>query len=170
VTRAKIPFDLAGLVSRATSGRCFICEFLNGAADYEHVTVCETDSAVAFLNRYPTLFGHVIVAPRQHREQVTGDFSEAEYLELQRFVFRIAQGVRQVLAPERTYLLSLGSQAANSHVHWHIAPLPSGVPLERQQYHALMHENGVINVTHHEQVEYARRLQEVIEAPKGVET
>jgi histidine triad (HIT) family protein len=163
VTRTKIPFDVARLVSRAASGRCFICEFLKGTADYEHVTVCETDSAVAFLNKYPTLFGHVIVAPKEHREQVTGDFSEGEYLELQRFIFGVARVMQQVLSPERTYILSLGSQAANSHVHWHIAPLPSGVPLEQQQYHALMHENGVVNVTHQEQVEFARKLQEAIE-------
>jgi diadenosine tetraphosphate (Ap4A) HIT family hydrolase len=92
----------------------------------------------------------------------TGDFSETEYLELQRLVFRIAQGVRQVLSPERIYILSLGSQAANSHVHWHIAPLPSGGPLEQQQYHAVMHENGVVKVTHREQLEFARKLREVI--------
>jgi diadenosine tetraphosphate (Ap4A) HIT family hydrolase len=162
MTRTRVPFDVARLVSRATSGRCFVCEFLKGTADYEHVTVCETDAAIAFLSKYPTLFGQVIVAPRQHREQVTGDFSEAEYLELQQLIFRVAQGVRQVLSPERIYILSLGSQAANSHVHWHIAPLPSGVPLEQQQYHALMHENGAINVTHQEQLEFARKLQEAI--------
>jgi hypothetical protein len=43
-----------------------------------------------------------------------------------------------------TTLLSLGSQQANAHVHWHIAPLPPGVPLQRQQFHQLMLENGVI--------------------------
>jgi len=162
VTRPKIPFDVAKLVRRATSGRCFICEYLKGSADYEHVSVCETESAVAFLSKFPTLFGQMIVAPRQHREQVTGDFSEAEYVELQRFIFRIAEGVRQVLSPERIYILSLGSQAANSHVHWHVAPLPRGVPLEQQQYHALMHENGAIQVTHHEQLEFALKLRKVI--------
>lgn len=163
MTRAKIPFDVDKLVGRATSGRCFICEYLKGTTDYEHVRICETDLAVAFLSKYPTLFGQVIVAPREHREQVTGDFSETEYLEMQRFIFRIAEGVRQVLSPERIYVLSLGSQAANSHVHWHVAPLPRGVPLEQQQFHALMHENGAIEVTHEEQLEFARKLQSAIE-------
>jgi len=154
----RVPFDLERYVQRSTSGRCFICEFLSGNPDYRHDTVAETDAAVAFLNKYPTLFGYVIVAPKAHREQVTGDFTEAEYLDLQRFVYRVAEAMRRVLAPERVYVLSLGSQAANAHVHWHIAPLPPGVPLEQQQYHALMHENGVIDAQRADVVDYLAKL------------
>jgi len=44
------------------------------------------------------------------------------------------------------YSLSLGSQQGNSHVHWHIAPLPPGVPYDQQQFYALMSENGVLDV------------------------
>ena len=156
---SRVPFNVSALVERSTSGPCFICEFLRGNPDYGHVAVGETESAIAFLSRYPTLFGYVIVAPKQHREQVTGDFSAAEYLELQRFIFRVAEATRLVLSPERVYILSLGSQIANAHVHWHVAPLPSGVPLEQQQYHALMHENGVLNVSHEEQVVLAEKLR-----------
>ena len=139
MARRRVPFDLEGLVRRSTSGRCFICEFLRGNPDYGHVGVYETSTAVVFLNKYPTLFGYVIVAPKEHREQVTGDFPEPEYLELQRLIFRVAEGIRRLLSPERIYILSLGSEAANSHVHWHLAPLPRGVPLAEQQFHALMH-------------------------------
>ena len=159
---SKSAFDVAALVERSTSGRCFVCEFLRGTSDYEHVLIAQTETCVAFLNRYPTLFGYVIVAPRQHVEQVTADFTEAQYLELQRFVFRVAEGVRRVLSPERIYILSLGSQAANAHVHWHIAPLPHGVPLEQQQYHALMHENGVVASTDAETQTYADELRRVL--------
>jgi hypothetical protein len=31
----------------------------------------------------------------------------------------------------------LGSAQGNSHVHWHLAPLPPGVPFEEQQLAAL---------------------------------
>ena len=158
----KESFDIDAYVRRSTSGRCFICELLRESPGYEHVRVAETPHAIAFLNRYPTLFGYVIVAPKSHLEQVTGDFSEAEYLELQRFVFRVAEAVRRVLSPERIYVLSLGSEAANSHVHWHIAPLPNGVPLEQQQYHALMHENGVIACTDDELRRYAAEVGRLI--------
>lgn len=64
-----------------------------------------------------------------------------------------------VLRPERTYLLSLGSQQANSHLHWHIAALPPGVPPGRQQYHALMAENGILDQTPDEIAGLATRLR-----------
>jgi diadenosine tetraphosphate (Ap4A) HIT family hydrolase len=34
---------------------------------------------------------------------------------------------------ERRYVLSLGSQQGNRHVHWHVVPLPPGVPYHEQQ-------------------------------------
>ena len=170
MTNERVPFDLDAYVARATSGRCFVCEFVGGNPNYAHDTVAETDSAIAFLNKYPTLFGYVIVAPKAHREQVTGDFDEIEYLELQRFVYRVAEAMRRVLAPERIYVLSIGSQAANAHVHWHIAPLPPGVPLEQQQYHALMHEGGVIDAPRASVVDYVGKLRAEIAAAGNAAT
>jgi diadenosine tetraphosphate (Ap4A) HIT family hydrolase len=108
----------------------------------------------------------VIVAPKTHREQVTGDFDEEQYLSLQRFIYAIAEGMRRLLSPERLYILSLGSQAANSHVHWHIVPLPTGIPLEQQQYRALMHEEGVLEVSEADLVDYARSLAKTMAASR----
>jgi hypothetical protein len=34
-------------------------------------------------------------------------------------------------------VLSLGSQDGNRHIHWHLAPLPPGVPFDEQQLAAL---------------------------------
>ena len=43
--------------------------------------------------------------------------------------------------------MSLGSHQGNAHVHWHVAPLPPGVPYEEQQFAALMHEvNGYLDI------------------------
>jgi diadenosine tetraphosphate (Ap4A) HIT family hydrolase len=164
--RARKPFDLEGLVKRSTSGRCFICEFLQGNPAYKHHVVAETDAAIAFLAKYPTLYGYVLVAPKQHVEQVTGDFDENVYLELQSLIYRVSEAIRTVLAPERMYILSLGSQAANSHVHWHVAPLPHGLPLEQQQYYALMHENGVVDTTPEEMAKLAQNLRSTIGASR----
>ena len=86
MARNRVPFDVARLQKKVTN--CFICDFLAGSSRYPHHVVAETDSAVAFLNRFPTLFGYVLVAPKEHREQVTGDFDEEEYIDLQRFIFR----------------------------------------------------------------------------------
>ena len=100
-----------------------------------------------------------LVAPRDHREQVTGNFNEEEYVELQRFIYQDPEAMRRLLSPERIYVLSLGSQQRNSHVHWHIAPLPEGVLLEQQQFHALMHESGVVETTPEEMAQLAEDLK-----------
>jgi histidine triad (HIT) family protein/ATP adenylyltransferase len=56
------------------------------------------------------------------------------------------------------YSLSLGSQQGNSHLHWHVAPLPPGVPYREQQFHALMAENGVLDVSDRSQADLARAI------------
>jgi len=119
------------------AGRCFICELVAGNPDFAHHVVYEDERAIAFLNRYPVLRGYTLVAPREHREQATGDFDEDEYLELQRVVHRVGEAVRRSVPTERLYVLSLGSQDGNRHVHWHVAPLPPGVPFAEQQLAAL---------------------------------
>ncbi|MEU7690972.1 HIT family protein, partial [Microbispora hainanensis] len=139
------PFDLAGYVRRTRGRPCFICAILAGAPGYDlEQIVFEDEHHVAFLDRYPTMPGKVLVAPRAHVEHAVRDLDEDAYLRLMRTVRRVALAVEAVVPSERTYLLSLGSQQGNAHLHWHIAPLPPGTPYEQQQYHALMTENGVI--------------------------
>lgn len=156
------PFDTRELIKRSTTADCFICEFLKGSPGSEHVEVFSTGSHIVFLDRYPTLFGRLMVAPKRHLEDVTNDFDEAAFLSIQKLIFHTAEAVRRTLSPERVYILSLGSQAANAHVHWHIAPLPPGVPLAQQQYHALMHEYGAIETSTEEQTDYAQQIRELL--------
>ena len=104
------------------------------------------------------------MAPREHREQVTGDFSAEEYVAVQRVVYDVAEGVRAVLGPERVYILSLGSQAANAHVHWHVAPLPPGVPFEEQQLEALSWKRGILDLSEADVAALAGRLRTEIAA------
>jgi diadenosine tetraphosphate (Ap4A) HIT family hydrolase len=77
-------------------------------------------------------------------------------------VHRVARAVEAVVPSERTYLLSLGSQQANAHVHWHVAPLPPGAPFERQQFHALMLENGVIPWSAEQAAELGAKLRSAL--------
>jgi diadenosine tetraphosphate (Ap4A) HIT family hydrolase len=130
---------------------------LAGNPEYQHHVVYEDERAVAFLNRYPSLYGYVLVAPKDHREQVTGDFSLDDYLHLQAVVHRVGEAIRQVVPTERLYVLSLGSQQANRHVHWHLAPIPPGLPFEQQQLAAL-DSNIVLDLTPAEQANLASRL------------
>ncbi|MGW4772258.1 hypothetical protein ACWEO2_29995 [Nocardia sp. NPDC004278] len=78
---------------------------------------------------------------------------------MQAAVHRVARAVEAVVPCERTYLLSLGSQQGNAHVHWHVQPLAPGTPYERQQFHALMAENGVIPWSAAEAAQLGGRLR-----------
>jgi diadenosine tetraphosphate (Ap4A) HIT family hydrolase len=152
--------DTQEYVRRITHGTCFICEFLAGNPQYHHHMVYENETVAVFLNKYPTVYGYVLVVPRQHCEQVSGDFTLDEYLALQRVVYCVAEAVRLEVKAERVYILSLGSQQGNRHVHWHVAPLPTGVPFEQQQFAALTLDNGVIEITEEEMEQLAKCLGE----------
>jgi diadenosine tetraphosphate (Ap4A) HIT family hydrolase len=154
---------------RAQTGPCFICEIIANNPEYPHYPVYKDDIAIAFLDKYPTLFGRTLVAPLQHREQVTGDFSIQEYLALQRRVYLIAEAIRQELNAERIYLMTFGSQQGNSHVHWHIAPLPPGVPYEKQQLHAVSGIDGILKMTENEWDELASRIRNRIIQLDGIQ-
>lgn len=153
------PFDLGTYIQKIQSNPCFICELVAGRLHGNHI-IHRSDAFIIFLNKYPVLYGHVLVAPTQHREQVTGDFELDQYLALQKAVYRTAEAVRKTIEPERIYVLSLGSQQGNRHVHWHIAPLPYGVPFKDQQLEALRVENGVLDLADEEMESLARRIRE----------
>jgi diadenosine tetraphosphate (Ap4A) HIT family hydrolase len=136
-----------------------VCAFVAGHPDYLHHQVHEDKDTIAFLSRYPTLPGYCLVAPKKHVESWVHDLGESEFLGLQSVVHRIARAVAAAVQTERMYLLSLGSQQGNAHLHWHVAPLPPGVPYDRQQFHALMAENGVLDVDDGAQATLAQSIR-----------
>ena len=153
------PFDLDSYIERIQSSPCFICEMVAGRLHGNHI-IQQSDDFIIFLNKYPMLYGYTLVAPAKHKEQVTGDFSLEEYLALQRIVYRTAEAIRKSVNTERVYILSLGSQQGNSHVHWHIAPLPYGVPFKEQQLEALRVEHGILDVSNEDMESLAQRIRE----------
>ncbi|WP_433143216.1 HIT family protein [Actinomadura nitritigenes] len=165
MTTDRQPMDHEAYEIRARSGPCFVCAFLEGDPDYAHETIYEDDETVAFLDRWPTLAGKVLVAPKAHVEHVVRDLDEPAYTRLMLTVRRVALAVESDIEPERTYLLSLGSQQGNAHLHWHIAGLPPGVPYRQQQFHALMTENGVLRMPPDETAALATRLRQALTPP-----
>ena len=152
------PFDLVAYAARTRSGRCFICEFISGNPDFAHHVIAEDDETIIFLNKYPTLRGYALVCPKAHREDLAEELSRDEYLRLQARVHRLSLALKRVFDAERIYVLSLGSQRGNSHLHFHVAPLPKGVPFEQQQYHALMAEHGVLQISDTEMAAMAHEI------------
>jgi len=152
--------DLNAYHERARTGSCFVCGIVARDPDFAgHHILYEDDDAIAFFNRWPTQRGYTLVAPKAHREQVTGDFPVEEYLALQRIVYRAAEAVREEVGAERVYVLSLGSNEGNAHVHWHVAPLPPGTPYEEQQFAAVMLETeGALNMPEDEKAALAARI------------
>lgn len=156
--------DWPALHRQFQAGPCFICQIVARNPDYPAHIVYEDDIAIAILDKYPSLYGWTLVAPREHREQVTADFSVEEYMAFQRILYRIAEAIRQELAAERIYLLSLGSNQGNAHVHWHVVPLPPGVPYEEQQLAVLL--KGVLRIPDEERADFAMRIHRRLELPK----
>jgi diadenosine tetraphosphate (Ap4A) HIT family hydrolase len=146
---------------RAQTGPCFICQIIARDPDFPADIIYEDDISIVFLDKYPRVVGYTLVAPRRHREQVTGDFTLAEYVDLQRMVYRVAEAVRQETGAERVYLLSLGSNQGNAHVHWHVVPLPPGVPYDEQQL--AVYRQGILRIPEQDSVSLAARIRERIE-------
>ena len=151
-------FDVQTYFDRIKKEPCFICEMLAGNPKYPHHIIYQDDSAVVFLNKYPVLYGYTVVAPREHKEHATSDFTIEEYLSIQSLIYRVAEAVKQTVPTERMYILSFGSQQGNSHVHWHIAPLPPGIPFEKQQLEALRFKNGVLDLSEEEMATLAEQI------------
>lgn len=151
-------FDLDAYIERIQNSPCFICEMIAGRLNGNHV-IYQNEEIIVFLNKYPTLYGYALVAPVAHKEQVTGDFTMDEYLALQRAIYHVSEAVRQTMDAERVYILSLGSQQGNRHVHWHIAPLPYGVPFKQQQLVALSIEDGFLDIPDDEMMALAARIR-----------
>ena len=80
--------EIEEYVQRSQHGPCFVCQIVRGEAAYQHHMIYEDEQAIVFLNMVQPLYGHTLVAPRQHREHAVADFTTEEYLSLQRLVVR----------------------------------------------------------------------------------
>ncbi|MEM9042313.1 MAG: HIT family protein [Actinomycetota bacterium] len=156
--RGRVPFDVDSYGELVQSRSCFICRIVSDPAGEEIVS--RDEHHIAFLPRFHVQLGYVLVAPVAHREGVVDDFELDEYLGLQRLVHRVGRAVSSAVATERVYVASLGSQQANAHVHWHVVALPPGVPLDQQQFRAMMPEaNGVLDLDPRERADFAERVR-----------
>jgi diadenosine tetraphosphate (Ap4A) HIT family hydrolase len=140
---------------------CFICRIVAGTYDEAPIhLIYEDNNVIAFLERWPRLYGWALIAPRKHREQVTGDFTLHEYLTLHNTTFLVSEAIRQEVGAERMYIASFGSNQAISHVHWLIIPLPSDTPF-REQQNAVFRKD-ILKIPEKEMAALAKRLRQRI--------
>jgi diadenosine tetraphosphate (Ap4A) HIT family hydrolase len=120
------------------AGRSFICELADEATTPEHETVvCRDERCIVFFPPWQRLYGYCLLAPPRHVTGVVSDFTEDDYLALQRRIHRLGRVLTGITSTERLYIYSFGSMQGVAHVHWHVAPLPPGVPFEQQQFAAV---------------------------------
>ena len=155
--------DMEAMHHGFRSKPCFVCGLVDGDDELPRYISYEDERALAFLNSYPRAYGYTLVAPKEHREQVTGDFTMEEYLDLQRLVYRVSEAVRQEVGAERMYIFTFGSNQGNSHIHWHVVPLPPGVPYEEQQGAWASWSKGVLEIPRKEMASLAARIGRRVE-------
>ncbi|NOK61258.1 MAG: HIT family protein [Chloroflexi bacterium AL-W] len=149
--------DIDELLERGRTEPCFICHIVARHPDYPAHIVYEDATTVAFLDKYPPEYGWTLVAPREHCEQITGDFALDEHLELQRIVYRVSESVRQEVGAERIYLCSFGRNQGNAHVHWYVAPVPQDKPFLEQE--PGIFNSNILRIPEEDQASLATRLQ-----------
>jgi diadenosine tetraphosphate (Ap4A) HIT family hydrolase len=142
---------------------CFICTMVQGEVRFAENIIYEDEGALVFLDGYPRAYGYTLVAPKEHREQVTGDFTMEEYIDLQQLVYQVTEAVRQEVGAERMYLYTFGSNEGNSHVHLHVVPLPPGVPYEEQQGNWTRWSKGVLEIPPEEMGALTERIGRRVE-------
>jgi diadenosine tetraphosphate (Ap4A) HIT family hydrolase len=125
--------------------------------------IYEDQEALVFLDGHPRAYGYTLVAPKEHREQVTGDFTMEECIELQSLVYRVTEAVREEVGAERMYIYTFGFKEGNSHVNWHVVPLPPGVPYEQQQGAWASWSRGVLKIPPEEMASLAERIGRRVE-------
>lgn len=135
------PIDTTAYAARLlrdnAAGHCFICNIVRDEQPPDDVVVYRDEVCVAFFPNFFRLRGYVLLAPLDHRIDVVDGFTEPEYLALQLRVHRLGRVISRLVPTERLYVFSFGSHQGVSHVHWHLAPLPPGVPFENQQFAAV---------------------------------
>lgn len=137
---------------------CFVCKMVKGELEFPWNVIRDDEQSLIFLDGYPRAYGYTLVAPKEHKEQVTGDFTMEEYVELQRLVYRVTEAMREEVGAERMYIYTFGSNQGNSHVHWHVVPLPPGVPYEDQQGAWASWSRGVLDIPKEEMASLAARI------------
>jgi ATP adenylyltransferase len=120
---------VASAKSTPVEEECFICRGLAEADDRRNLITLRTNHSVVLLNRFPYNNGHLLVAPRAHKGQLS-ELAPAEILETMETMSRMVDALGEIMHPEGYNIgLNLGRVAGAGlpgHLHWHIVPRWNG--------------------------------------------
>lgn len=106
---------------------CFLCRAAAVAAVHDRVlgVVERTPLSLVVTNRYPYANGHLLVAPLDHRADLTG-LADEVLLDLQRLIVAWCRRIEACMQAQGFNIgLNLGSAAGAGvpgHLHWHVVP------------------------------------------------
>tara|TARA_B100000768_G_C11198710_1_gene340712 strand:+ start:197 stop:592 length:396 start_codon:yes stop_codon:yes gene_type:complete len=78
--------------------------------------VLENENFIAFLDIYPLVKGHVLVIPKKEIDYLF-DIVSDEYLELWKFVQKVAKAMDKVIDCKRIGVAVIGLEVHHAHIH-----------------------------------------------------
>lgn len=160
---SRIEFDSDKYYKRIKSNKCLFCALgIHGIDESREYYLYENDYAMAVLDRYPTQYGYSLVFPKDHYEHIHL-LDTKTYLKLQAVLHGMVKAVQIATGAERVYTACLGSQQLSPHIHYHVVPINSKLPLEEQQWNALDRQRGVLKISEKRLKDVANKITRAME-------
>ncbi len=103
---------------------CIFCKIIN--KEIPSVTIYEDDSFIAILDKFPTAYGHVLVMPKEHQENIF-EASEETLKNILVVAKKILDAFKK-MGIENVNLLQNNGEVAGqtvNHLHLHLIPRTS---------------------------------------------
>ncbi|MEZ0249102.1 MAG: HIT domain-containing protein [Thermoproteus sp.] len=148
------PWRYKYIVNVGSKGGCFFCDYIKRPeSDRENLVFFRGEFSIGLLNRYPYMWGHVMVAPYKH----VGDLEELTDEELAGLL-REAYSVRKAVeattgCSDMLMGVNVGRAAGagvDSHLHIHIIPrcreIDPDTPQERLEAMLLQYRDELARI------------------------
>jgi histidine triad (HIT) family protein len=86
--------------------------------------VYETDNVISFLDISPANYGHCLVIPKRHYENVY-DITDEDFSEVSHVIKKVSKAIKRTLNPDGINIHQSNGKAAGqeiAHIHFHIIP------------------------------------------------
>lgn len=122
--------DDAAPVAEPAAPACFLCRYAaQPERDAQNFVIGRGDWTLTVLNRFPYNNGHLLVAPRAHKAELS-DLTNDELLECMQSLQRMTSQMTRLLSAQGFNIgLNLGHVAGAGlpgHIHWHLVPRWNG--------------------------------------------